>query len=100
MASPAASATGPARCSPMAGPKTMGNNGSTHGESVDSTPAAKARPILPMAAASDRLVQQRLDRGRIGIPGRAPDFLCPPEGNERALPLHPERAQEVFLGIE
>ena len=53
-ASPAASATGPRRCSPSAVPITIGTSGSTHGDSVDSSPASSARPIAAHAR-SDRL---------------------------------------------
>ena len=46
-ASPAASAAGPARCSPTAVPRIAGNSGSTHGDSVERSPARKANAMAP-----------------------------------------------------
>ncbi len=39
LASPSAKASGPSRCVAAAAPMTRGSSGSTHGDSVESTPA-------------------------------------------------------------
>lgn len=65
MASPAASASGPQRCCVTAAPSTMGSSGNTHGDRIDSSPAANAsammvtadqRPLSSRAAIESRLV--------------------------------------------
>jgi len=40
----------------------MGSNGSTQGDSVDKMPAMNAKPILPIAATSDALVQCSIEQ--------------------------------------
>src|SRR5262245_31411980 len=98
-ASPAASATGPARCALTAVPSTIGNSGSTQGDSVERTPARKASATLPMFAL-DRLLEQPLDRVGIGVPAGAANLLLALESDHGALHSHIELAQEVLLGIE
>jgi hypothetical protein len=46
-ATPVASAAGPQRCSDVAAPRTIGSIGSTHGDSVDRSPATKPSRTLP-----------------------------------------------------
>src|SRR5262245_49343951 len=89
-ASPAASASGPARCALTAVPSTIGSSGSTQGDSVDSTPARNARPMLAISALQ-RLVEQALDRCRVGVAGRARLLLLALERDQRALLLDLER---------
>ena len=67
-ASPAASATGPNRSAEDAAPSTMGRIGRTHGDKIDSTPARKARNMLPEVIGSDRL--ERLCRASAAIDAR------------------------------
>src|SRR5262245_4243906 len=98
-ASPAASATGPARCALTAVPSTIGNSGSTQGDSVERTPARKASATLPMFT-SDRLLEQPLDRVGIGIAAGTANLLLALEGDHGALHAHIELAQQILLGIE
>ena len=49
-ASPPARANGPARCSLSALPSTIGNSGSTQGDSVERTPARNASAVVAMRA--------------------------------------------------
>ena len=44
---PAASASMPNRCAATAAPRTSGSNGSTHGDSVEKTPARNPNRMLP-----------------------------------------------------
>src|SRR5262249_3818401 len=104
-ARPAARATGPALCSLIAAPTAIGTSGSTQGDRVDSKPASSARPTALMsarrrAARSDRFRQQPLDRGGIGVAGRASRLAPALEDDQRALFLHVEFAQQLLLRIE
>src|SRR5947207_423365 len=60
-------------------------------------PSAIRRAIR---ARSDRLVEQLLDRSRMGIAGRAADFLLALEHDQRALHAYIELLQQVLLRIE
>src|ERR1700733_167849 len=98
---PAASAAGPKRCSDAAAPSTMGRIGSTHGERMDSTPATKARGTAPAVMAGlEGLVEQRRDRGAVGVAHRAAGFLVALERNQRRLRAHAEGLHGVLLAIE
>src|SRR6202008_3774709 len=99
--SPAARAAGPQRCSDAAAPSTMGRIGRTHGERMDSTPATKARGMAPAVMAhSERLVEQRRDRGAVGVAHRAAGFLVALEGDQSRLRAHAEGLHSVLLAIE
>src|SRR6516225_6187123 len=83
---PAASATGPKRCSDAAAPSTMGRIGSTHGERMDKTPATKARRTAPaVMACSERLVEKRCDRGTVRVAHRAAGFFRALECDQRRV---------------
>src|SRR6516165_8212943 len=98
---PAASATGPKRCSDAAAPSTMGRIGSTHGERMDKTPATKARGTAPaVMTSSERLVEERRDRGTVGVAHRAAGFLRALEGNQGRLRAYAEGLHGVLLAIE
>src|SRR5262245_6614035 len=98
-ASPVASATGPARCALTAAPSTIGNSGSTQGDSVERTPARKASATLPMSAL-DRLLEQLLARRSDGVSARAAACLLALEGDHGPLHSHSELAQQILLAIE
>src|SRR6516164_6538625 len=94
---PAASATGPKRCSDAAAPSTMGRIGSTHGERMDKTPATKAREMAPaVMASSERLVEERRARGTVGVAHRAPGLLVALERDQGRLRAHAEGLHGVL----
>src|ERR1700729_3493472 len=98
---PAIVLAGPQRCSEAAAPSTMGRIGSTHGERMDSVPATKARGTAPAVMAElEGLVEQRRDRGAVGVAHRAAGFLIALERNQRRLRAHAEGLHGVLLAIE
>src|SRR6185369_14235148 len=101
IARPTASTAGPQRCSEAAAPSTTGRIGSTQGESIESRPATNASASAPaVIACSQRLVQQRRDRGTLGIAGRTAGFGLALEGDQRRLHARPEIFHRVLLAVE
>src|SRR5436853_7542171 len=86
IARPMARTAGPQRCSDDAAPKTTGRIGSTQGDKIESRPAMNASASAPaVIARSQGLVQQRRDRGTLGIADRAAGFGVALEGDQPRL---------------
>src|SRR5258708_26790105 len=98
---PPASATGPRLCSEAAAPRTIGSNGSTHGDRIESTPARNARPKPTIDIhTSSRLVEQGRNRTGVLISNSAACLLGALERNYRALHPGSSSSDPIFLGIE
>src|SRR6516165_7001218 len=100
---PAARAAGPSLCFDAAAPRTIGRIGRTHGDRTDTTPAMKARTILPVAMLkrpSEALIQQCLDAGAVGIPDRPAFLLVAFEYHQGRLHSCVEPLDKVLLAIK
>src|SRR5260370_16890410 len=100
--SPAASASGPYRCSEAAAPSTTGKIGSTHGDRIERVPAINASNGLPIVMGrlrSNRLADQREDRRAIRVAYRSTFFLGSLEHNQGRLHASAETIDQILLPL-
>src|SRR5262245_18491466 len=92
---------GPQRCSDAAAPRITGRIGNTQGDRIERSPATNASASAPaVIERSQRLVQQRRDRGALGIADRAVGFGFALEGDQRRLHARAEALHSVLLAVE
>src|SRR5882724_3824092 len=98
-ARPAAKASAPSGWAVTAAPSTIGTSGNTHGDRIDSNPAAKAN-AKPVTEALKALVEQRGDRGFLGVADRTTLFSSSLEDDQRRLHLSAELLDHRLHGVE